>query len=355
MTALVAIILSSPVQAVVVEDLFEVEIPVPDESNSSRHVALSDGLAEVLVRVSGDSHILQRIKPPSPGVYVKQFRYLALETGEQNASTEDQATNQYKLWVQYNGTKIMDLLREQSIPVWGEHRSEAVIWFAVQDGERRYTLRKKDFSQLKNETSKAFKRRGIPVVWPENDTRDQQSLKFADIWAGFAEPLQNASARYSSGPVIAVNMLWNGQFWTGDWSMFTGTDSRRWSLRDRDYDALISKGVDLVANDMGKKFALLEVLDTTKLRHILVQIDNVNSVNGFRKIENYLASLRVVQAVRLSQVEPNRVAFWLALRAEVDDFLRLVTAGSEITPEINTGENTSGGTQNFVYRFTAAP
>jgi hypothetical protein len=259
--------------------------------------------------------------------------------------------NQYRLWVQYNGTRIMDLLREQSVPIWGEHRSQTVTWFAVHDGSRRYILKDSDFSLLKQEAEAAFKRRGIPVIWPKHDSRDQRGLRFADVWAGFSEPLLQSSQRYSNGPVVSVSMNWNGHAWVGDWSLFIGRDSRRWSLREIDYDALISKGVDLVADVIGKKFAVLEVLDTSKLQQILVEIDHVDSVEGFRKVQNYLMSLPVVQSVKLSQIESERVAFWLLLRSEVDDFLGLVKAGSEIIPNVNADTGLTADVQNFVYYF----
>lgn len=344
--------------AVVVDGLFEVEISVPDESKYIRHVALSDGLAEVLVRVSGDRNIVQKVPLPSASAFVKQFRYITIETPEddhkdssQVADSTAQVENKYKLWVQYNGTRIMDLLREQSIPIWGEHRSLSVIWFAVNDGSRRYILKDRDFSLLKKESVAAFKRRGIPVVWPKNDSRDRQELSFADIWAGFTEPLQRSSKRYSNGPVISVTMSWNGRAWTGDWSVFIGQESRRWSLNEIEYDALISKGVDLIADTIGKKFAVLEVQDVSKLQQILVKIDRVKSAEGFRQVQSYLMSLPVVQSVKLSQIEPERVAFWLSLRSEPKDFLALVKADTEIIPESNVDTGLNYDVNNPVYHF----
>ena len=358
LVSLMACLVQPAALAVVVDGLFEVEIPVPDETKYIRNIALSDGLAEVLVRVSGDRNILQRLQPPSARAYVKQFRYITVEASEADekadpsaGNTADQVKKKHKLWVQYNGTRIMDLLREQSIPIWGEHRSQVVVWFAVNDGSRKYILKDRDISLLKKESVTAFKRRGIPVVWPKNDSRDQREVHFADIWAGFAEPLQKSSKRYSNGPVVSVTMSWNGHAWVGDWSVFIGRESRRWSLRELEYDALISKGVDLVADTIGKKFALLEVLDTSKLQKILVEIDSVNSVEGFRQVQDYLTSLPVVHSVKLSQIESERVAFWLSLRSEVNDFLGLIKAGSEIVPDVNADFGSANNVQNFVYRF----
>jgi uncharacterized protein len=253
--------------------------------------------------------------------------------------------------VQYNATKIMNLLRTSAIPIWGEHRSEVVIWLAVRDGTNQYILREQDVSLIKTQANEAFQRRGIPEVWPRNDTRDQQQLIFADVWAGFAEPIQQASQRYTTGPVVSASMVWNGASWVGDWSLFMGNDSRRWTLKERDYSALISQAIDLVADAMGQKFAVLEATDAQGLEQILVEIDQVGSVKKFRQVQKYLSSLPVVQSVSLSQVEPERVVFKLTLRSEVDDFLKLIKADTQMKPLVTADVGAVNGIANTVYRF----
>lgn len=341
--------------AVVVQGLFEVEIPVPDETRPIRQAALADGLAEVLVRISGDRGILQKINPPSANAYVKQFRYIAIEPKTTGVNRQDQnetqAISQHKLRVQYNATKIMVLLRKNAIPIWGEHRSQVVIWLAVRDGTNQYILRDQDISLIKKQANNAFQRRGIPAIWPHNDSRDQRELSFADVWAGFTGPMQQASKRYTKGPVVSASMTWNGYSWTGDWSLFMGRDSRRWTLKERDYEDLISQAIDLVADAMGQKFAVLEVTGTEGLKQILVEIDQVESVKKFRHVRKYLSSIPVVQSVRLSQIEPERVAFKLTLRAEVDDFLKLIKADTQMLPLATTHAESVAGVTSTIYRF----
>lgn len=346
-----AVLCPAPAFAVVVEGLFDVEIPVPDESASVRRAALDDGLAEVLVRVSGDREILQKLTPPPAKTYVKQYRYVPLESSTSTVKRQDPEAAGYIFSVQYNPTRIMDLLRLNAIPIWGEHRSQAVIWLAVRDGSNQYILRDRDRSLLKAQANESFQRRAIPVIWPRNDTRDQKQLRFADVWAGFAEPMQMASKRYTTGPVISASMAWNGRSWNGDWSVFMGRDSRRWTLEDRDYNALISQAIDLISDAMGQKFAVLEATDEAELKHIIVEIDQVESVKKFRHVQDYLASLPVVQSVRLSQVEPERVAFKLILRSDEADFLRLIKAGTKMEPLAATNAENITGVPSAVYRF----
>jgi hypothetical protein len=308
-------------------------------------------LGEVLVRVSGDRGILQKIELPSVNAYVKQFRYVVIEPESTDVMAGGQVVVHHKLLVQYNATKIMNLLRTSAMPIWGEHRSEVVIWLAVRDGTNQYILREQDISLIKTRANEAFQRRGIPEVWPRNDARDQQQLGFADVWAGFSEPVQQASQRYATGPAVSASMTWNGASWVGDWSLFMGGDSRRWTLSERDYATLISQAIDLVADAMGQKFAVLEATDAQGLKQILVEIDQVESVKKFRQVQKYLSSLPVVQSVSLSQVEPERVAFKLILRSEVDDFLKLIKADTRMKPLVTADVGAVNAITNTIYRF----
>ncbi|MDH5711007.1 MAG: DUF2066 domain-containing protein [Gammaproteobacteria bacterium] len=338
-----------PVSAIVVENLFEVDMPVLDENRAIRDAALDDGLVEVLIRISGDSEILKKIKAPSASSYVQQFEY-STQTDAQN-----QAAVSKRLWARYNATKVLDFLRQQAVPIWGEHRSQVVIWLAVRDGGQRYILRANDTSPIKAQAEEAFKRRGIPVIWPENDAADQDIVRFADVWAGFAEPVKKASQRYSSGPAISVSISWDGQLWTGQWSLIAGDEIKRWRLSGADYVSLIARAMDLSADVLGQKYATLQAVDGSQYQQITVEISQVSNVESFRRAEKYLSSLSAVQAVQLAQVEADRVTFDLSIRTKVDDLLKLIQSGStmEIVEEKSNAEQVINALQEKVATETA--
>ena len=68
-------------------------------------------------------------------------------------------------------------------------------------------------------------------------------------------------------------------------------------------------------------------------------------------LQKYLSSLPVVQSVKLSQIESERVAFKLALRSEVDDFLKLIKADTRITPLVTADAGAVNGIAYTIYRF----
>ncbi len=198
--------LSGNATAELVSDFYDVTLPVADESTAVRNAAMADGLAEILVRQSGEGDILQKLTPPSASGYVKQYRYEPLSPPD----PKDPDAKQIRM--QYNGTLVMSFLRKNGFPIWGDHRPVTVIWLAVRDGGNQYVLRNSDVSVFKTQIDKLLRQRGIPAVWPAYDRQDQAVLKFADIWAGFSDPLKQASARYSNGPILAGNLAWNGEY-----------------------------------------------------------------------------------------------------------------------------------------------
>jgi len=323
---LLAWVFSSNARAILVNDLYEVVLPVADESSEVRNAAMADGLAEMLVRQSGDGDILQKLLPPPAGAYVKQYRY----ESRQPADPADASAKQIRL--QYNSTRVMDFLREHGIAIWGDHRSLAVVWLAVRDGNNQYILRSGDVSLFKTQIDRLLKQRGVPAVWPAYDKKDIALIKFADIWAGFSEPLKQASARYTQGPVLAGNLAWNGSTWSSDWTLIDQRYSQRWSMRGKDYEQLLSDAINQVSNALGKQYAVLESSDSSAESQVTLEIENVKSLASFVRVKKYLASLQAVQNVQMKRVAGEYAVFSLALRSRVDDFINLLAASSQLRP-----------------------
>ena len=342
--------------AVVVTDLYDVEFPVPDQGRQVRNAVFTKGLEEVLIRVSGNRSVLKEIKPASASAYVQQYSYQEKPSDQERGDgsrlrTTEPAAVSYILKVQYNAGKIIKLLRDNGQPVWGEHRSEAVIWVAVRDGSNRYVLKDGDASLIKAAVTQSANRRGLPVIWPINDLEDQQRLDFTDIWAAFSGPVRAASKRYGKGPAIVGRLSWTGSEWKGDWSLFIESASQSWSLSGSDYNAVISEGIDLSADRIGGYYAVLERTDSTG-PHLLVEINNVDSVQTYRKILKFLEDLAAVRQTNVVRLDEGSVVFRIDLRGDIDDFTRLVAIDRKLEPLIETVPPVGPPEQQTVLRYS---
>lgn len=313
-----------------------------------RAAVFTKGLEEVLIRVSGSRSVLQNLKPGKASIYVQQFSYVeepADEKGTESAGVT------YTLKIQYNAGKIINLLRENAQPVWGEHRSEAVAWLAVRDGSNRYILKGSDASLLKQSVEASASRRGIPLIWPVYDLVDQRRLSFADAWAAFEQPVTAASRRYTRGPAIVGRLSWTGTEWKGDWSLFVENAAYNWSLSGSDYNTLIAQGMDLSADEIGKHFAVRERTDTTE-PDLLVEIENVDSVQAYRKIQRFLQDLSAVRQTRVAHVDKGSVAFRIDLRGDIDDFIRQVSNDKKLEPVVGSIQPGVNPDQQTMLRYS---
>ena len=316
-------------QAAIAEhaSLYDVEVLVVDESADTRWRVFKEGLDEVFIRISGDSIVMDKLKRPPASRYVKQYSYDPVENPVANDEGEVLG---HRLKIQFNGSAMEKYLRDNGYPVWGEHRADVVVWLAIRDGRNEYVLKNADQSLLKTAADDALHRRGIPERWPLYDSKDRKILKVADIRGGFKDPVAKASKRYSRGPTLTGSMIWSGKKWQSSWSLLMQSSNRHWSIEGADYNQLINKAIDQAADAMGVVFAIHGVGKNQQLAIVQLEVQAVNSIKKYRKLENYLRELSAVEMATPLQVDGQNAIFEVTLRSSEDDFLSLIKNDAEL-------------------------
>ena len=307
--------------------LYDVEVLVVDESADTRWRVFKEGLDEVFIRISGDSIVMDKLKRPPASRYIKQYSYDPVENPVTN---EEGKILGHRLKIQYNGSSMEKYLRDNGYPVWGEHRADVVVWLAIRDGRNEYVLKDTDQSLLKTAADDALQRRGIPERWPLYDYKDRKILKVADIRGGFKDPVAAASKRYSRGPAMTGSLIWNGKTWQSSWSLLMAGGNRHWSIEDADYNQLINKAIDQAADAMGIVFAIHGVGKNQQLAAVQLEIQAVNSIKKYRKLENYLRDLSAVEMAIPLKVDGQNAIFEVILRSSEEDFLNLIKNDAEL-------------------------
>lgn len=335
-----------------VSELYDVEVLVPDESADTRWRVFKEGLDEVFIRISGDSYVMDKLKRPPASRYIKQYSYNPVANPVVNDEDEILA---HSLKIQYNGSAMAKYLRDNGFPVWGEHRPDVVIWLAIRDGRNEYVLKDNDQSLLKNAADAALHRRGIPDRWPLYDYKDRKILKVADIRGGFRDPLLSASKRYSRGPVLAGSLIWNGRIWQSSWSLLMANANRHWSIEDADYQQLINKAVDQAADAMGAVFAIHGVAGNQQQATVRLQVQAVDSIQKYRKLENYLRELSAVAKITPVQVDAQNAMFDVTLRSNKEEFFNLIKNDAELIEAAPVPETKPEEPEEPLVQETLAP
>lgn len=106
--------------------------------------------------------------------------------------------------------------------------------------------------------------------------------------------------------------------------------NRHWSIENADYNVLINKAVDQAADAMGIVFAIHGVGDNQKLARIQLDIQEVKSLDAYRRLESYLRDLSAVETVKPLKVDGQSAIFEITLRSSEGDFLNLVKNDAEL-------------------------
>jgi len=327
-------ILSANVQASVIKHIYEVNLPVISQEKQIRGAAFEQGLIEVSVRISGNSLAPTQIDLKKATRMVRQYRYKTMTQPEIDAYMKKTATliaPKFKLWMQFDGSKVKQLLRDNGLPIWGYQRPNVLVWLAVKDGRNRYVLKKSDVSQIKDAVTNEAKQRGLPVIWPEYDSQDKKVVKFIDVWGEFWEPIKQASKRYPVDAVILGRMNWSNGNWTVNWSLLMEDQTESWKLSALDLDVLMSSGVGVATDHISSRFAVFA--DSANDGELLLRVSDLNSVSRYAKASHYLSSLAPVKNVYATEVGRSQVDFHIELSGDESDLKRIIALGKVLVPD----------------------
>ena len=327
-------LLSINAQASTINRMYEVSLPVVSQEAQIRRAAFEQALIEVSVRVSGTSLAPTQMNLNQATRMVRQYRYQAMTQEEVEAHMKQTRTlvePKYKLWIQFDDGKIKQLLRKNSLPIWGYQRPDVLIWLAVKDGKNRYLLKKSDRSLIKDAVISEARKRGLPIVWPEFDATDQRQVSFIDVWGKFWEPVKQASKRYSVDAIVLGQMNWANGSWQVDWSLLLEDKTTNWQLTALDLSLLMSSGIGVATDHISSRFAVFA--DSANDAELLVRISNLGNVKKYAEASHYLASLAPVKHVFAKEVNQDYIDFYVELSGNESDLKRIIALGKVLKPD----------------------
>lgn len=263
--------LSMLAHAVVVSDLYEVQVEVVDQSQSSRTLALNEALQQVLVKVSGSTETLQNETiqelTRQPESYVRSYSY-----------SHNPVNDQLELKVLFAQNLIDNILRQTQLPIWGRSRPLVLVWQAVEENQKRFIINT-DKEAWHYEFEKAMNERGIPIIWPSLDLEDQIALPIANLWGLFREDINSASERYLTDSYMAGRLIKaTGGMWHYTGFFRSAQAPLSLDARDENKQAVLRNVANQVANFLAQQYAVQSNNESNG------QLLNISNVNNFQEI-----------------------------------------------------------------------
>ena len=344
-------VLFHPAQAVTVEDLFTVELPVADQTTSLRLESFSEAFKQVIVKVSGSDEALKSpafARPiQSSARYVKQFRYISRESTDEE---ELEAASLY-LRIDFNQQLIEGLLRENNFPVWGRERPSSLLVISYDVNENIKVVADDSTPDLVEALDKAASMHAVPVLFPLMDLEDIALVRIGDIVSRQYDSINTMAQRYAPDALLVGQIVGrSGVGWRGDWEVRFAEQIFKW-----DFEASSKQDViDQVIRHLAKILALEYALEDHRRveQSLLLSVSALEGIENLIRVQQYLKSLNVVESVRVAMINQDVITYRLQLRNDPEDLQRLIDFGDILEQEDFPQVNTQGDEQiilNYSY------
>ena len=344
--ALLALVGAAPLHAAAVRDLYEARVTVGEQSPAELKRAARDGLAEVLVRVSGRTDAIRQ--PALAGAlggadrYLEQYRY-------EPAPAAADAAPKLQAVLRFAQPQVEQLLRQAGLPLWGDNRPTLLVWLAVDAGSGRQLVNEESDPELVRALREQARRRGLLLSFPLLDLDDMATVNADTAWQLDLAKLGEASGRYRADGLLAGRLAaLPGGRWTGSWKLSASELQLGFDGDGTSLSGYLAPAIDRIADGLASRYA---VAAEAGAGVVTLWLSDVNSFVDYSRALAYLSRLSQVKAVLPLQVTPGQLLLRLEIDGTPTQLERALALDNKLQPEPATQQQP--GTAQMRYRWLA--
>ena len=319
-------------------DYFKATIPVKSQGVNARSAAASEGLEEVLVRVSGNPSILSnpqltdKIKRALN--YVNEFQY-------RENTDKDEFDEGYEelLVVSFAPSVIERMIINAGEPFWSTNRPETLVWLVEDSSEFGRQLQNHNSETLVTASlAEAAQARGIPLVYPLLDLDDHLVLPVERAWQLDEIAVLEASERYDAAVILIGRYTKTS---AGDvissWQFFHAGESRSIDSRQPIENDQILLGVDVIdplADFLARKYATVKGGDR-ETSGLVMELSGVHGFGHYSRALDYLESLSAVEQVAVVAVRGQTLTLQLTSDSQIDQLADIFALNNKLIEQKN--------------------
>lgn len=333
------LVVAQKLDAVTLENLYQAEVLSESQSDEQRRIDASEGLSQVLIRVSGRSDILQNpvivAALKTPEQYYSEFSYARVEAGNDEAAALPQPgldplpaeTPRQVMRIRFAPSLIAKILREADLPVWGSNRPSVLSWMAIDDESGRQVLGEANPSLFAKTLNQAARARGVPLLLPLWDLEDSRGVSSSEIWGRFLGRIEAASKRYSPDKILVFRA--ESEFsnqWRGDWSLGEGGQWRSGTVYGESQAQLATALVGVLASVLSEQYAV-----TSTRSEVRLTVEGITEIQDYAEVSRYLEGLTQVMSVQPIRILTDMVEFKLRSEGEVQQIIDVIALDRKLS------------------------
>src|SRR5438105_14315103 len=214
MLVIAALVCCTATMAAAADDLYRTQAVVTGQGEANRIIGFAACLEDVLIKVSGALKLagdprLAAYKS-SAGDFVKAYRYHDQMSGTPTRDEQGTRDRPYDLIVDFDETKIGDLLSALGLKPWPSHRPVLAVLVEMEQGARKYIITSdaKQSDLQRESLFAAAAKRGMSIVLPDAAALTTSNIAGADVLALPPSALASRTAGQGADVILVGRLVW---------------------------------------------------------------------------------------------------------------------------------------------------
>jgi hypothetical protein len=246
----VALMCCSGTMATAADDLYRAQAIVTGQGKANRIVGFASCLEDVLVKVSGAQKLAgdRRLAAYKSNAkdFVRAFSYHDQMSGTPTRDEQGTRDRPYDLTVEFDETKIDDLLKALHLEPWHSRRPVLAVFVEMQQGLKRYMVTADaDQADVQRESLlAAAAKRGMTVVLPSAAALAESSINGAEFGTTTSSKFGSVAARQGGEVALIGRLVWDDRElgWATQWRIDWQNRTHRWRIRGVTFDEAFRRG-----------------------------------------------------------------------------------------------------------------
>lgn len=329
-----------------VPHLYLATVPVAGQSPAELNRAARTGLAEVLVRVSGQSASARHpaLAPAIAGAerYVYQYRY------ESNPAPADAGAPSLLVHLNFSQQPIDNLLRGAGLPIWGDNRPVLLVWLALDEGGSHVLVGEESHRELMDALQQQARRRGLALRFPLLDLADLGDLSADDVWQLDVLKVQAPSERYRADALLLgrAGQAAGGR-WLGSWML--AADGQRIAADGEgdDLAGFLAPTIDRLADALAAQYAV--AANGAAAQSVQLRLVGVTGFSDYARALTYLERVGAIKQVSTVEIRGDEVLLQLQIEGQREQLVRALALDNRLVPQ--TEPASAGSGERLEYRW----
>ena len=232
-------------------DLYQAQTIVTGQAEPNRSIGFAACLEDVMIKVSG---ALQLAGDPRLAAYksraadfVSAYHYHDQMSGTPTRDEQGTRDRPYDLIVDFDATKIDDLLKSLDLKPWLSQRSVLAVFVEMEQGKRKYivTADAKQSDLQRDSLHAAAAKRGVGIVLPDVAALTTSKIDGAELMAMPSTTLAPVAAKQGAEATLVGRLVWvDAELgWTTEWRMEWQSRPHQWQARGITFDDAFRRGI----------------------------------------------------------------------------------------------------------------